>query len=99
MLEVLDVLYLAWLCHSVSIFLEAPPRVEAHHIAVVLIDAHEEEETANDGTSPSLAVIAVKNSDSLGICAEELRHNIADSEEHVERRRFVVFPIKADNIF
>ena len=97
-MEVFDVFYLAGLGHSVAVLLEPSPRVKAQHFPTAVEDAHEEKEAADDGASPSLAMIAVKDGDPLLIPIQKLRDLIADSKQHVEGRRLVVLPIIINHI-
>jgi hypothetical protein len=98
LLKILNVFYLTRLSNSVPILFESSLGIEAHHIAVVLEYPHEEKEAANDGASSTFAVITMKDGNSLRIRTEELGDLIANGEEHVKGRCFVVFPIEAKHI-
>lgn len=98
LLEVLDVLDLAGLSYSVAFLLESSFGVELHDLFIVLEDAHEEKEAADDGASPALPVVAVKHRDPLLVLSQKVSHLVADIEERVEGWRLVVLPLVAHHV-
>jgi hypothetical protein len=61
-------------------------------------DASEQEETADDGPSPSFPVVAMENRYSFGITQQIFRYLMANIEEDFEGRGFVVLPIETDHV-
>lgn len=67
LLKVPNVLNLARLGDSITFRGESSLRIKFHHFISFLKNAQIQKEATNDGPSSSLAVVAVKNSDSLRI--------------------------------
>jgi hypothetical protein len=61
MLKIFNVFYLARLCNSIAVFFEPFFCIELHNLPIVLKNAHEQKETANDCASSTFTVIAVKD--------------------------------------
>jgi hypothetical protein len=96
--KVPDVLNLTRLRDSITFRGEPSLSIKFHHFICFLKNAQVQKEATNDGPSSSLAVIAVKNSDSLRISNQKFCNLLADDEKNVERRRLVVLPLEADYI-
>jgi hypothetical protein len=90
---------LARLSDAVSIFFKPFLCVKLHHFLVFLKQPHIQEEAANDHTSPSLTVVAVKDGYSLNVLTQKLCYFVTDSKEKLKRRGFVILPVVAYNVF
>lgn len=97
-MEILDILYLAWLSHSVAFLFEAPFAVELHDLFAVVEGSHEEEEAADYSPGPSLSVVTVENSYSLRIPSQVVRYFVTNHKESIKRGSFVIFPLIADHV-
>lgn len=89
---------MAGLGDPVALLLKPTKCVELHDFWCRFKDSEEKKEAADYGASATLTVVAVEHSDPVRVLFQELGHFIADEEESIERRSFVVFPVVADDI-
>ena len=95
MLEIANVLNLAWLGDTIALLFETASTVKLHDLLVLSEHTHKQEETAYNSTSTALSVVAVKNRHPLLVLPQEVRYLIADYEEGVEGRGLMVLPVEA----
>lgn len=97
-LKVPNVLDLAGLGDSIAVRGEPLLSIVLHDLLSSAKDASEQEETADDGSSPSFPVVAMENRYSFGITQQIFRYLMANIEEDFEGRGFVVLPIETDHV-
>lgn len=94
LLEILDVLYLAWLGHAVPLFLKSPSPIKLHYFLIVTEYPHKQEKTAYYGTCAPFPVVTVEYCNSFGVCCQKVCNFIADNKEGIKGRSFVVLPLE-----
>lgn len=99
LLKISDILYLTRLSYTIAFLLEPPFPVKLHHFLIVIEYSHEQKKTTYDSTCASFTMITVKDSYSLRISCQKMGHLIANDEEGIEGRSFVVFPVESKYVF
>ena len=96
--KVADVLNLAGLGHTIPIYFIPFFCIKSHCFVGAVEETREQEETANESTSTPFAMVAMNHRNSVDGRQEMFEHNLANLEQNMKLRSFMVLPVEGLNV-